>query len=488
MELLKYLEILEPLARDREWSELIKVSEKAVEEFPYSTTLKTYRVRALMETGRIEDAKGLAFELLKSNPGSSVIHDLLAKVYEREGSYRKAVDEYMKILFLNPGDREVELQVERLKPLFELSDHGGEQPSLGQAEPDSSSLAEEEEGFLEDTQNELPLLDKEAREEAPVLDSWEETPKEGLSAAEVEGERALDSEGSQRGDQPLQTPALQWETPSAEEAHKSEAPVPELEFPPVQAEQTPENLLKSLNWERVTPEREEQVDQLPLFPEKPEAVPPPPVEFQEVTFPTEAPPEPLGKREEEEFSFFPLEQKAPTSQEVVPPPLLGPTPPEGSFEEQLQKSEEKSPLEEAEFAALSGELPKGEEAPEPFLTLPAQESQEAAPFQGSGGPLSVPPKWEELFNAPGQEGEEEEEEPPAEEIVAPVQELPSLYQTDTMAQLLEKQGRYLQAQRIFLVNYRETGNGESRRGAFRSGMKRYLRYLEHLSDRMGEEA
>ena len=95
---------------------MIKVSEKAVEEFPYSTTLKTYRVRALMETGRIEDAKGLAFELLKSNPGSSVIHDLLAKVYEREGSNRKAVDEYMKILFLNPGDREVELQVERLKP------------------------------------------------------------------------------------------------------------------------------------------------------------------------------------------------------------------------------------------------------------------------------------------------------------------------------------------------------------------------------------
>ena len=143
MELLKYLEILEPLARDREWSELIKVSEKAVEEFPYSTTLKTYRVRALMETGRIEDAKGLAFELLKSNPGSSVIHDLLAKVYEREGSYRKAVDEYMKILFLNPGDREVELQVERLKPLFELSDYGGEQPSPGQAEPGSSSLPEE---------------------------------------------------------------------------------------------------------------------------------------------------------------------------------------------------------------------------------------------------------------------------------------------------------------------------------------------------------
>ena len=417
-----------------------------------------------------------------------MIHDLLAKVYEREGSYRKAVDEYMKILFLNPGDREVELQVERLKPLFELSDHGGEQPSLGQAEPDSSSLAEEEEGFLEDTQNELPLLDKEAREEAPVLDSWEETPKEGLSAAEVEGERALDSEGPQGGDQPPQTPVLQWETPSAEEAHKPEVSVPELEFPPVQVEQTPENLLKSLDWERVTPEREEQVDQLPLFQEKPEEVPPPPVEFQEVPFPTEAPAEPIDKKEEEEFSFFPMEQEASTAQEVVPPPLLGPTPPEDSFEEHLQKGEEKSPLEEETFAALSKELPKGEEAPEPFLTLPVQEALEEAPSKESGTLPSVPPKWEELFNAPGQEGEEEEEEPLADESVAPVQELPSLYKTDTMAQLLEKQGRYLQAQRIFLVNYRETGNGESRRGAFRSGMKRYTRYLEHLSDRMGEDA
>ena len=487
MELLKYLEILEPLARDREWSELIKVSEKAVEEFPYSTTLKTYRVRALMETGRIEDAKGLAFELLKSNPGSSVIHDLLAKVYEREGSYRKAVDEYMKILFLNPGDREVELQVERLKPLFELSDYGGEQPSPGQAEPGSSSLPEEEENFLEDTQVEIPVVEQEAHEEAPAQDSWGETPKEGLST-EPREERAFATEGPQGGDQPPQTPVLQWETPSAEEAHKPEVSVPELEFPPVQVEQTPENLLKSLDWERVTPEREEQVDQLPLFQEKPEEVPPPPVEFQEVPFPTEAPAEPIDKKEEEEFSFFPMEQEASTAQEVVPPPLLGPTPPEGSFEEHLQKSEEKSPLEEEAPTALPDELSKGEEAPEPFLTLPVQEVLEEAPSKERGTLPSVPPKWEELFNAPGQEGEEEEEEPPADENVAPVQELPSLYKTDTMAQLLEKQGRYLQAQRIFLVNYRETGNSESRRGAFRSGMKRYTRYLEHLSDRMGEDA
>ena len=484
MELLKYLEILEPLARDREWSELIKVSEKAVEEFPYSTTLKTYRVRALMETGRIEDAKGLAFELLKSNPGSSVIHDLLAKVYEREGSYRKAVDEYMKILFLNPGDREVELQVERLKPLFELSDFGGEQPSPGQAEPGSSSLPEEEEGFLEDTQVEIPVVEQEAHEEAPAQDSWGETPKEGLST-EPREERAFATESPQRGNQPPQTPVLQWETPSVEEAHKPEVSVPELEFPPVQVEQTPENLLKSLDWERVTPEREEQVDQLPLFQEKPETVPPPPVEFQEGPFPTEAPAEPIDKKEEEEFSFFPMEQEASTAQEVVPPPLLGPTPPEGSFEEHLQKSEEKSPLEEEAPTALPDELSKGEEAPEPFLTLPVQEALEEAPSKESGTPPSVPPKWEELFNAPGQEGEEE---PLADESVAPVQELPSLYKTDTMAQLLEKQGRYLQAQRIFLVNYRETGNGESRRGAFRSGMKRYTRYLEHLSDRMGEDA
>ena len=484
MELLKYLEILEPLARDREWSELIKVSEKAVEEFPYSTTLKTYRVRALMETGRIEDAKGLAFELLKSNPGSSVIHDLLAKVYEREGSYRKAVDEYMKILFLNPGDREVELQVERLKPLFELSDFGGEQPSPGQAEPGSSSLPEEEEGFLEDTQVEIPVVEQEAHEEAPAQDSWGETPKEGLST-EPREERAFATESPQRGNQPPQTPVLQWETPSVEEAHKPEVPIPELEFPPVQVEQTPENLLKSLDWERVTPEREEQVDQLPLFQEKPETVPPPPVEFQEGPFPTEAPAEPIDKKEEEEFSFFPMEQEASTAQEVVPPPLLGPTPPEDSFEEHLQKSEEKSPLEEEAPTALPDELSKGEEAPEPFLTLPVQEVLEEAPSKESGEPPSVPPKWEELFNAPGQEGEEE---PLADESVAPVQELPSLYKTDTMAQLLEKQGRYLQAQRIFLVNYRETGNGESRRGAFRSGMKRYTRYLEHLSDRMGEDA
>ena len=145
-------------------------------------------------------------------------------------------------------------------------------------------------------------------------------------------------------------------------------------------------------------------------------------------------------------------------------------------------------MEEEAPTALPDELSKGEEAPEPFLTLPVQEALEEAPSKESGTLPSVPPKWEELFNAPGQEGEEEEEEPPADENVAPVQELPSLYKTDTMAQLLEKQGRYLQAQRIFLVNYRETGNGESRRGAFRSGMKRYTRYLEHLSDRMGEDA
>ncbi len=132
MELIEYLEKLEIHENKKEWDELLKLSEEAVENFPYSQTLKIYKIRALIEKERLNEAKFLCEELIKTNPGSSIIHSLLADIYERRGDIKRAIDEYNKILFLNPGDTKSISEIERLKKML------GEEES-----PDESETKEE---------------------------------------------------------------------------------------------------------------------------------------------------------------------------------------------------------------------------------------------------------------------------------------------------------------------------------------------------------
>jgi tetratricopeptide (TPR) repeat protein len=115
MELLEYLEKLEILESEKNWDDILSLVEEAISNYSYSLSLKTYKVKALLNKDKWTDAKELCFELIKSNPGSSVIHSLLASIFERTGEIKKAIDEYNKIIFLNPGDTEAIKELERLK-------------------------------------------------------------------------------------------------------------------------------------------------------------------------------------------------------------------------------------------------------------------------------------------------------------------------------------------------------------------------------------
>ncbi len=142
MELIEYLEKLELHENKKEWEELLKVSEEAVKNFPYSQTLKIYRIKALIEKERLNEAKLLCEELIRVNPGSFIVHSLLAKIHEKKGDYKKAIDEYNKILFLNPGDDNSEKEIERLKKLLKgekLEESFDKKTELDKTEPEIES-------------------------------------------------------------------------------------------------------------------------------------------------------------------------------------------------------------------------------------------------------------------------------------------------------------------------------------------------------------
>ena len=174
MELIEYLEKLELHENKKEWEELLKVSEEALKNFPYSQTLKIYRIKALIEKERFNEAKLLCEDLIRVNPGSFIIHSLLAKIHEKKGDYKKAIDEYNKILFLNPGDNNSEKEIERLKKLL----------AGGQIEESSDKETE-----LDKTQPEIELAEKVETE-----DSIDKEKKEEEIEFDVDEERFLEEE------------------------------------------------------------------------------------------------------------------------------------------------------------------------------------------------------------------------------------------------------------------------------------------------------
>ncbi len=165
MELIEYLEKLEIHENKKEWDELLKLSEEAVENFPYSQTLKIYKIRALIEKERLNEAKFLCEELIKTNPGSSIIHSLLADIYEKRGDFKRAIDEYNKILFLNPGDTKSISEIERLKKFLEENESSVEQESkeeVAEEGKDKFIVDEGKESIAED--NESKIVDDKKKE------------------------------------------------------------------------------------------------------------------------------------------------------------------------------------------------------------------------------------------------------------------------------------------------------------------------------------
>ncbi len=190
MELIEYLEKLEIHENKKEWDELLKLSEEAVENFPYSQTLKIYKIRALIEKERLNEAKFMCDELIKTNPGSSIIHFFLADIYEKKGDIKRAIDEYNKILFLNPGDTKSVSEIERLKKIL-----GEDKSSEGAPPEDDLVESEEKEEFNAEADREKIALSSEEE----VIS--EEVENDGIKV-EAEEEMLDKDEVIEKGEKP----------------------------------------------------------------------------------------------------------------------------------------------------------------------------------------------------------------------------------------------------------------------------------------------
>jgi len=188
MELLEYLEKLEILESEKNWDEILSLVEEAISNYTYSLSLKTYKVKALLNKNRFSDAKELCFELIKSNPGSSVIHSLLASIFEKTGEIKKAIDEYNKIIFLNPGDTDAIKELERLKK----GDNFVNNDSVAEELSDSRTYMDEEEEKGKDIVN--GVEEEEDEGEKKNDDNGNDFSSENPNKASVSDEKSDDDE------------------------------------------------------------------------------------------------------------------------------------------------------------------------------------------------------------------------------------------------------------------------------------------------------
>ncbi len=225
MELLEFLEKLELLENQKSWDEILSLSDEAIESYPYSLSIKTYKVKALIKKEKLDLAKELCFDLIKSNPGSSVIHSLLASIYERSGEINKAIDEYNKILFLNPGDTETIKEIERLKNV-----------SGKMSESDLSERSKSE------TLKETLDNEKEIAEEEKKVDSQQKERDDSYSVSnESEINKEIDFDDQHQIEKEISVDVS--ETDESEDSEKQEKPEDKIDE--TYATYTMANLLES---------------------------------------------------------------------------------------------------------------------------------------------------------------------------------------------------------------------------------------------------
>lgn len=80
--------------------------ERALKEDPHSTYLRIEVSRALLKTGRVDEALSTAEGLVEQGPGHIPSLTLLGELYSSKGEYKKAADMYEKVIKLDPSNVE----------------------------------------------------------------------------------------------------------------------------------------------------------------------------------------------------------------------------------------------------------------------------------------------------------------------------------------------------------------------------------------------
>ena len=84
--------------------------------------IKVFKLKMLIARKKDEEARKYALKLVDKYPRNYLIHKILAQLYEKEGKYNVALDEYIRVVEIKNNDYETHLKVAQLLQKNEKKD------------------------------------------------------------------------------------------------------------------------------------------------------------------------------------------------------------------------------------------------------------------------------------------------------------------------------------------------------------------------------
>ena len=88
---------------------------KALKSYPENLDFREYLILAYLKTGKEDLAVKEMNQILKIKPNDTTLLLQLAKLHEKQGRYKEAMQTYGKILDISPGHPEAEKAYLRLR-------------------------------------------------------------------------------------------------------------------------------------------------------------------------------------------------------------------------------------------------------------------------------------------------------------------------------------------------------------------------------------
>ncbi len=110
-----YYQLALTLEQEGKFDGAIAVLGQALQKVPANVVIKFELGRLYFNTGKTREAAQQFVEIIALVPNHSNAHFSLALSYERLGNPKKALDEYHKVLELNPGNAQIEAKIRELE-------------------------------------------------------------------------------------------------------------------------------------------------------------------------------------------------------------------------------------------------------------------------------------------------------------------------------------------------------------------------------------
>lgn len=105
---------LDCLDRSNDFKGIIEISKQGLKYYPEDISLREYLILGYLKTGKSDLAMTQMKEILKRQPGNASMLLQLAKLQEKEGLIKEALDSYRTLLKISPGNDEAKKSYPRL--------------------------------------------------------------------------------------------------------------------------------------------------------------------------------------------------------------------------------------------------------------------------------------------------------------------------------------------------------------------------------------